>query len=231
MKTTASIKVIYSLFLILTLLVILILFGEILCRVKNTYGLAAIEYNPIEIWHWKKNLDYQSISEEGFKTVIHTDKFGFRNFGKSLNKPADVVRIVVIGDSYTEGLGYSDNQIFTSLLEQNLAGLKVKGRKIEVIGASSPAWSTEQELLCLMNEAKWFKPDYVLLMVCPNDIREAYCKKFVELTPGGAIRFNKIRFNRGEVFCWKLAAHSRLYQFLQPTLFKTEYGTFSFFKH
>jgi len=208
--------------------VILLLSAEIFFHVKKYEGLTGIEYNHNEIWNWKGNLDYQSRSEEGYPTIVHTDKFGFRNHGKTIEKPKDVIRIVIIGDSYTEGLGYSDNQIFTALLEQSLAGIKPGGKKIEVIGASSPAWSTEQELRCLMNEAKLFQPDYVLLMVCPNDIREAYCKKFVEITPNGQLKFNAVNFNSSEIFKWKLAGHSYLYQYAQKKWFHSDYGEFSF---
>ncbi len=228
MKANKLIKAIFILFLSLTLILILILSGEIFFRIKKPYALAPVEYNRNEIWHWSKNLNYISKCEEGTQIHVRTDWFGFRNYGKTIKKPKNVIRIVVIGDSYTEGLGYSDNQVFTSLLEQNLAGLNPHNCKIEVLGASSPAWSTEQEWRCLLNEAKWFEPDYVLLMVCPNDIREAYCKKFVELTSWGEAKFNKINFNDSRIFYWKLAAHSYLYQFLQAKVFHTDFGTFPF---
>ena len=228
LKTKWLIKGVFILFLTVVFVLIILLSGEIFLRIKKYYPLAAIEYSPNEIWHWSSNLNYHDRCEEGWPITVHTDWFGFRNYGKTIKKPKDVIRIVVIGDSYTEGLGYSDNQIFTSLLEQNLSGLKPHNCKIEVMGASSPAWSTEQEWRCLLNEAKWFEPDYVLLLVCPNDIREAYCKKFVQLTSWDEPKFNGIPFTRNEIRGWKLASKSYLYQYLQATQFGTEYGTFPF---
>jgi lysophospholipase L1-like esterase len=228
LRAGKRVKAVYLLFFASTAILIILLSGEIFFRVTKSYGLAPIEYNSNELWHWSKNLNYTATNAEGQPISVHTDWFGFRNFGKTMKKPKGVIRIVVIGDSYTSGLGYSDNQVFTSLLEQNLAGLKPHNCKIEVMGASCPAWSTEQELRCLQNEVKWFEPDYVLLMVCPNDIREAYSKKFAELTPDGQLKFNNIHFKKGDVFCWKLAAHSYLYQFLQTKLFASDYGTFQF---
>jgi lysophospholipase L1-like esterase len=228
LKTNRLIKGVFILFLTATILLIVILSGEVFFRITKQYPLAPIEYNSNEIWHWSRHLNYQGQSEEGQPTHVHTDWFGFRNYGKTIKKPKDVIRIVVIGDSYTEGLGYSDNQIITSLLEQSLADIKPHNCKIEVMGASSPAWSTEQELRCLLNEAKWFEPDYVLLMVCPNDIREAYCKKFAVLDSSGEVTFNQLNFSSENVFWWKLAGNSYLYQFLQAKYFKTNYGTFGF---
>ena len=208
-------------------IVIVLLSLEIYFRLNGSYNLNGIQYNDCEVWRWRKNVaDPVTNNEEGLKFIVHTDKFGFRNYKKELHKPKDVIRILILGDSYTSGLSYPDDKIFTSLLEKNLANINPAGKKIEVIGASSPGWSTEQELLCLQHEAMQYEPDYVLLMACPNDIREAYCKKFAVLDSNGEVKFNYPGISKSDLLYWKLSTHSSLFIWLEPTFLDIHYGTF-----
>ena len=162
----------------LLLLAAAILLSELYFRMADRYGrqgvtwisntgVTGIEYSPIEIWHWRKFMSDQITNSERETFTVHTDQFGFRNYGHALTKPANVIRILILGDSYTSALNIADDKTFQSLLQKNLSDLRPAGKKIEVLSASSPAWSTEQQLLCLSHEAAQFSPDYVLLMACP----------------------------------------------------------------
>lgn len=207
------------------LLVIGILVMEIALRISNKYPVVGIQYNNTEIWHWHKNLNSTTHDEESGSFVQHTDKFGFRNYGKDYAKSDNTFRILIIGDSYTAGLTHADDKIFTALLEKKLEGLNVSGKKIEVFNMACPAWGAEQQFLVLKNYGLFAKPDYVLIMTCPNDIRETYNKRFAYLQDG-VVKFNPIPFTKSEILKWKLACYSNLYQYLQAQVFKTNYGTF-----
>jgi lysophospholipase L1-like esterase len=237
MSASRSVRFTFYLFVALLLLAGTIVLFEIYFRLADRYGregvtwisnkgVTGIEYSPTEIWHWRSFMSDRIINAEGDTIIVHTDQFGFRNYGRSLRKPDSVIRILILGDSYTEALNIADDRIFPALLQQNLADLRPAGKTIEVLSASSPAWSTEQELLCLQNEAAQFAPDYVLLMACPNDIREAWCKKFAVPAGNGNIKFNPINISRGERFLWWLSNRSRLFQYLQQEVFHTDYGAF-----
>jgi hypothetical protein len=220
-----SIKLIYYAFLFTLFLLIILLSFEIAFRISGKYHIAGIEYNKEGLWRWRANLNTIEWNQEAGSFKVYTDKNGFRNTGKSYKKAANAVRILIIGDSYTAGITYPQDRIYTQLLEDKLRELKLTGKNIEVFNMSSPAWGTEQEYLCLKNEGMSINPDFVLLMTCPNDIREIYCKKFAVLS-NGKVQFNGNPFGYRDIFRWKLANYSCFYQFLQSNLFHTNYGTF-----
>ena len=237
MSERVSVRVTFYFLFTLLVVACIVLFFEVYFRISDQYGnkgvtwipstgVTGIEYSPTEIWRWRKNMNDKITNSEGQTFVVHTDKFGFRNYGKSVRKPKNVIRILVLGDSYTEALGVADDHTFAALLEKKLSNIKPNDKTIEVVSASSPGWGTDQEFGCLQNEAMEFEPDYVLLMACPNDIREAWCKKFAVMTNEG-IKFNQIKLSRAEIFLWCLSNTSRTYQFLQQKVFHTGYGSFA----
>lgn len=238
MSASRSVRFTFYLLVALLLLTAVLVLCEIYFRLADRYGregitwisnkgVSGIEYSPLTIWHWRPFMSDRIINAEGDTIIVHTDQFGFRNYGRSLRKPDSVLRILILGDSYTEALNIADDRIFPALLQKNLSDLRPAGKTIEVLSASSPAWSTEQELLCLQNQAAQFAPDYVLLMACPNDIREAWCKKLAVPTGNGNIKFNPISISRSERFLWWLSNRSRLFQYLQQEVLHTDYGAFA----
>jgi len=83
-------------------------------------------------------------------------------------KPAGVYRILVLGDSFTEGLRVPMDAAFHSILEENL---NAAGKRVEVINAGVAGWGTDQELLFYQEVGRDYQPDMVLLAFFPgNDI-------------------------------------------------------------
>ncbi len=83
-------------------------------------------------------------------------------------KPAGVYRILVLGDSFTEGLRVPMDAAFHSILEEEL---NAAGKKVEVINAGVAGWGTDQELLFYRAIGRKYHPDIVLLAFFPgNDI-------------------------------------------------------------
>lgn len=225
MATRTSVKIFAGLFLFLVLAAIALLIAEIAYTASKKYPTEGIEYSSTEIWHWRKNLHIDSWNPETGNFTLYTDQNGFRNPGKQYNNDGSTIRVLVIGDSYTIGLAYPDEKTFTGILERKLNELHLGKKKIEVFNMASPAWGTEQQFLCLKNYGLKIKPDYVLLLTCPNDIRETYCKRFAQLE-NGAIKFNPIPFSVKEIINWKLSNYSCFYQYLQKTVLYSHYGTF-----
>lgn len=86
----------------------------------------------------------------------------------SLEKPEDVYRILVLGDSFAEGLRVPMDAAFHSILEKNL---NTAGKRVEVINAGVAGWGTDQELLFYQEIGRKYHPDMVLLAFFPgNDI-------------------------------------------------------------
>ena len=172
-------------------------------------------------WRLKK---YQRYRRGAY--TFFTNSRGFRDTGHSRGKKEGVTRIMVLGDSYTLGAQVSDDQIFSRLFEEGLKRDAGNGREYEVMNVAVSGWATDQELLYFKYEGARYAPDYLVVMVAPNDVREAYTKGFFRLADGGLREKGPQPVSGSMRFCWFLSNYSCLYQFLQKNVFKTDYGTF-----
>jgi len=107
---------------------------------------------------------------------VRINSDGLRDREHGLNKPGDVFRIAVLGDSMAEGNQVPVEQTFWRLLERTISGCPaLRGRKPEVINFSAAGYGTAQELLTLRLHAWKYQPDIVLLAVfLGNDISDNY---------------------------------------------------------
>ena len=80
-------------------------------------------------------------------------------------------RILVLGDSFTEGMQVDEDATFPKRLEATLAAGGQPG--LEVINAGMSAWATDNELLFFLDEGWKYRPDVVLLAFdTMNDVLE-----------------------------------------------------------
>lgn len=103
-----------------------------------------------------------------FDVTLRTNSRGLREDESVVYaKEKDVTRILMVGDSFT--LGYTVERPDT--LSQLLAArMRSEGRNVEVINGGTEGYSTDQEILWLMNEGVKYKPDVVVLQMYENDI-------------------------------------------------------------
>jgi SGNH hydrolase-like domain, acetyltransferase AlgX len=82
----------------------------------------------------------------------------------------DVPRVLVLGDSYVEGMQVPIAETFVKRVE---AALGAAGRTAEVIDAGFSGFGTDNELLFFTSEGDRWEPDVVLLVFTPsNDVVE-----------------------------------------------------------
>ena len=94
---------------------------------------------------------------------------GLRDREYTYQKETGVIRILVLGDSFTEGYDVEIDSNFTELLEKQLNDSTAN--RYEVINAGTGGYSTDQEYLYYQTEGYKYQPDLVVLMVYPaNDI-------------------------------------------------------------
>ncbi len=103
----------------------------------------------------------------GWGTQISINRYGFRGRDYSLEKPKDVYRIVVLGDSITFGNNLPADQNYPAVLEKNF--LK-SNRPVEVLNLGLGGYDTLQEVATLEDIGLQFSPDLVILGYCINDI-------------------------------------------------------------
>lgn len=85
------------------------------------------------------------------------------------DKPAGVRRILLLGDSYVEGLRVPLEQTFGKVLEARLNADAGSGLRYEVINAGVSGWGTDQQLLWFRAEGVKYRPDLVVLAFFPGN--------------------------------------------------------------
>lgn len=100
-----------------------------------------------------------TINSDGLRDVERT----------TLEKPPGVTRILLLGDSYVEGLRVPLEQTFGKVLEAQLNADAPVGQRVEVIPAGVSGWGADQELLWLREHGAAYQPDLVLLAFFPGN--------------------------------------------------------------
>ena len=102
---------------------------------------------------------YEMAPGERFEKDIHIaiNSYGLRGPEWSRDKPADVRRIMALGDSSVYGFGVQDEQVFTAQLDQNL------GEPVQVINSAVPGYSTYQTINLLQIRSLSLQPDLLLV--------------------------------------------------------------------
>lgn len=105
-----------------------------------------------------------------FTTFIKISPLGLRDRRTTYEKPAGTFRILLIGDSFLEGVQVPQSEGVAERLE---ALLNQDGsRQIDVINAGVAAFGTAQELLLYENDLYQYQPDMVVLMFyVGNDVK------------------------------------------------------------
>ncbi len=106
-----------------------------------------------------------------FHVLVKMNNFGLHAPVYSVEKPANTFRVLVVGDSFPQGIQVKLEETFPYLLQQQLG--QIDGRQVEVINLSVDSIGTDRELLMYAYLGWQFQPDLVLLSVYPgNDIQD-----------------------------------------------------------
>jgi lysophospholipase L1-like esterase len=100
--------------------------------------------------------------------IYEKNKEGFRDIDHELNASPGVLRIVFIGDSYTQGNGVAIQQTYAALTSKLLAE-NLKPRPVEGFNFGTGGANVEFNLHVLKNKAWKYNPDLVVLGFVPND--------------------------------------------------------------
>jgi hypothetical protein len=113
----------------------------------------------VEGWYRKEGGSYVRINSDGLRDREHPR-----------TKPADTIRIAVIGDSYAEALQVPMEAAFWSVMENRLQSCAgVAGKPVEVLNFGVSGYGTAQELITLREHVWTYSPDLVLLAVTTNN--------------------------------------------------------------
>lgn len=105
-----------------------------------------------------------------FKARVSTNSHGWRSPETTWDKPNDVFRILVLGDSLMAALQVNDDETSSAVMEALLNRANLP-KRVEVINLGVPSFGTDQEYLALREYGKKYKPDYVVLaFYAQNDV-------------------------------------------------------------
>ena len=103
-----------------------------------------------------------------FNTHYEINSLGLRDKEYPLKKPAGTTRVLMLGDSFTEGIGVEANETFSKVLEGLLNG-EGRTEKYEVINAGVGSYSPLPEYIYLKSAGLKLEPDVVVLNLDLSD--------------------------------------------------------------
>jgi hypothetical protein len=106
-----------------------------------------------------------------FDTAYSINSFGLRELELPRDKPAGVKRILMLGDSFTEGIGVDSEETFSSRL-QHLLNDDGLAERWEVINAGVGSYSPMLEYLYLKKGGLALQPDLVVLDFDLSDVND-----------------------------------------------------------
>lgn len=154
-------------------------FGAAMALGMLEVGVRVLHLMPDRFWRPDKVLGTALVpgvsgwwtqEEHEFSVPVKINDAGRRDLDRSLAKPADALRILLLGDSFVEALQVPIEQTFARGLEQRLG--TALGRSVEVVSMGVSGYGTASEYLWYRDVGRQFHPDIVLLSFYPgNDVR------------------------------------------------------------
>jgi lysophospholipase L1-like esterase len=168
-----------------------------------------------------------------FTGVVETNRWGFRDRDRMLEKTPGEFRIALIGDSVVEGVHVNPDQVMNIQMEKLL---QQKGYKsVEVMDFGIEGIGTTQELIMYKERIRQFHPDLVVLTVSDNDIMNNsstlqpksygihtwYCP-YYNLDAGGNLVFQPVQHRPLNGLITFLDRHSYLAYYIERVWYRAD---------
>jgi hypothetical protein len=155
------------------------------CENELAHRKIFAEYDPLLGWRKVPNKRGKHVACE-YETFESINSKGIRGPEYSYEKQANEYRILVLGDSFTEGYTVEFHELFSENLKSKLNTTQKKYYEVDVINAGTGGYSTDQELLFFQHEGRKYNPDLTILMFYyKNDvvynIRDRYLRGYKPL--------------------------------------------------
>jgi len=172
-------KILINIGTFLIMLLILFIVAEGISRIAFKYtkegptavSLQIFEANESYVWGHKAGaVDYHGYGDP--TPEIRINKLGFRDDELFKIKPENTKRILVLGDSFTFGMGVKHENIYTEVL-QKLLNEKDAENVYEVVNTGAIGYTLDNQLLLLKEKGLELNPDAVIVgFFVGNDVTE-----------------------------------------------------------
>ena len=210
----------------------LVAFGLVLSLALLEVAVRFTHLIPDRFWEPDKLLGSKLIpgqrgwwtqEEREFVVPVQINREGLRDVEHAYEKPPNVYRILLLGDSFVEAMHVPLEATLGRQLESRLNAMG-GGRRIEVIAAGVSSYGTAGELLYFRRDGKRYHPDLVLLAFYPgNDVKnnsptlEDYLRP--EYSADGEIQRISEPKKSAPAHGWRgLLARSKAYQLIRQIL-------------
>jgi hypothetical protein len=155
--------------------------SEVTVRVLDIDGPAGdMGIAPHPLWHHWHRTNYEfhyQVAHEDITQLIHFNEFGMRDSrSATVGKPAGVVRVAILGDSFVEALQVPERDGVCRRLEHLLSDAEwpecERRGSIEVLNFGCSGFSSITEYYLLSNFVGQFCPDFVLCFHHFSDMTE-----------------------------------------------------------
>ncbi len=165
------------------------------------------------------NEPYDFISSE-FSVSFRTNRYGLRGADPALPKPPGIVRILMLGDSFTFGFPVKDDETFCALIER---GLRERGYRADLINGGVSGYSPTLHYISLRDQFLAFDPDVVVLWFDLGDPQEdAWFQGNLLYDASGRILRCDPRYRDGRFDAWHaMKTHSALARYVDTKLLRT----------
>lgn len=121
-----------------------------------------------ELGHFNQPITITTQTGPEYNVNIRINQEGLRDRTEHVSpKPPDKLRILLLGDSFTFGVGNNYQNIWSVIFERNLLD---KGYNIDVVKAGVPEYDTSVELRLLERLFPKYQPNIVIMAFLPNDL-------------------------------------------------------------
>ena len=178
-------------------------------------------------WKHANGVSKAFSNEDGESFLVVQNRYGHRGREYPLQKENGKYRILVLGDSFTEGVHVPETDLFSARLER-------MNPRFEVLNAGVGGYGTVQEYLYFLTEGARFKPDLLLVMFFENDLSDNCLSYYAGFGPRPYARLKDgkvelvdrldsrdfLRFTLPVPFRSALNRHSYLYYFLNSYIYQ-----------
>ncbi|BBM81694.1 SGNH/GDSL hydrolase family protein [Candidatus Uabimicrobium amorphum] len=182
-------------FILLSILLGLSL-SEMLLRLTPNIKVSTVKWVPNSMMGAIMAPNQQArFSSMEFDNVVLTNSAGYHDFEYTYKKSKDTFRILVLGDSFVEGVHVKRHELFFNILQKQL-NQNTADKKYEVVAIARSGWGTAQELKVFEEYGLKYQPDLVILALLPgNDFGDSHLllKKDVHM-PYYQIKQNGLSF-------------------------------------
>jgi len=159
--------------------IIFVFLGTVTGLILGEFALRIIGYSYPEFYQIDLHRGYSLrpggrgwYRKEG-KAYVEINSDGLRDREHPITKPANTLRIAIIGDSFAEALQVPVELAFWSVMERELAGCGPATEKLEVLNFGVSGYGTAQELITLREDVWKYSPDIIILaFTTGNDVTD-----------------------------------------------------------